>query len=130
MVVLAVAATAVLASFYVGQMRGEKNGRSKCEATYERSISESKDQVILELEEIRKQQKADREAWAKERDALEQQITADVDSEEKVTVKYVERLIEVPIPVSGSCDDGYDIGYDELFGVLDDAALGASARNN
>ena len=119
--VLAVAAAVCAAATAFAYFKGRDHGADACAATYERLNSEGKDEVIQRLDQIQKDQVAQRRMWEAENTATNAEV------KEKIVYvdRVLEKTVEVPVTVTGPCD----VDYDGVARMFDAASEPASARN-
>lgn len=117
-VMLAIFAAVLAFCTAVSYLQGRTDGKTACEARYEKDINDGLTAVNRRLVEINKRNAELVAQWEEQNRLTNQALEREVEN----TYRVVEKIIEKPVPVTGNCSISYDV-----VGVLNDAARGSTA---
>ena len=119
-VMIAIFAAVLAFCVSVSYLRGRTDGKTACEARYEKAKAEGNAAVVKQLAEINLRNSALIAQWEEQNRLTNQALEREVQN----TYHVVEKIIEKPVPVTGDCSISYDV-----VGVLNDAASGSANSN-
>jgi hypothetical protein len=116
----AVLAFCVAVSYFRGLSTGEAHGKAACEARYEKEKVQGFQAVSRRLVELNKRNAELVAQWEEQNRLTSAALGRKVEN----TYKVVEKIVEKPVVVRGSCHIDYAV-----VGMLNDAARGSTTGN-